>query len=51
MVRDGENVYRFMLAQRIGTRKANLYADWAFFLEKYRRNFDAASLVYLEGLR
>lgn len=51
MVSDGETVFRYMLANKIGIRKANLYADWALLLEKYRRNFEAASLVYLEGLR
>ena len=28
-----------------------MYFEWALFLEKYRRNFDAVSIVYQEGLK
>ena len=51
MVKDSETVYRHMLTNEIGSTEATLFADWAFMLEKYRRNFDAACLVYQEGLK
>ena len=40
-----------MLHNGIGTTNANLFLKWAFFLEKFRRNFDAANLVFQEGLK
>lgn len=51
MVRDSETVYRHMLQSRIGSADAQLYVDWSLFLEKYRRDFEAAYLVYCEGLQ
>ena len=51
MVSDAERVYKHMLNARIGTSKAQLYLDWSLLLEKYQRDFEAASLVYLEGLK
>ena len=51
MVRDYETVYRYMLHNEIGTTNANLFLKWAFCLEKYRRNFDAANLVLQEGIK
>lgn len=51
MVKDYETVYRHMFQEKIGTSEASLYADWAFMLEKYRRDFDSASLIYQEGLK
>ena len=51
MVRDCETVYRYMLHNEIGSTNAKLFLSWAFFLEKYRRNFDAANLVMQEGLK
>ena len=51
MVSDGETVYRYMLTNKIGTDSSNLFADWAFLLEKYHKNYEATSLVFLEGLR
>ena len=49
-VRDYETVYRHMFTNKIGTSKASLYIDWAFMLEKYLRNFEAASLMFQTGL-
>ena len=45
-VRDYETVFRHMFQKKIGTSKASLYIDWAFMLEKYLRNFEAASLIF-----
>ena len=50
-VRDYETVFRHMYKNKIGTRTALLYTEWAFMLEKYSRNFDAANLVYQTGLK
>ena len=50
-VSDAETVYRHMLEHDIGTGEAALYSAWALMLEKYRRNFEAASIVYQEGLK
>lgn len=50
MVCDSEVVYRHMLQEKIGTASAQLYIDWSLMLEKYRRNFDAALMVYQKGL-
>ena len=51
MVKDYETVYRHMFHNKIGTSEASLFVDWAFMLEKYRRDFDSASTVYQEGLK
>ena len=51
LVSDSETVYRHMLSNKIGTTETTLYLEWALVLEKYRRNFDAASLVFQEGLK
>lgn len=40
-----------MFEMGIGTESAQLYMDWTLILEKYRRNFDAACLVYQQGLQ
>ena len=50
-VNDAETVYRHMFQAGIGSGGAALYFEWALFLEKYRRNFDAVSIVYQEGLK
>ena len=50
-VNDAETVYRHMFQTGIGSGGAALYFEWALFLEKYRRNFDAVSIVYQEGLK
>ena len=50
-VRDYETVFRHMYKNKISTRTALLYTEWAFMLEKYSRDFDAANLVYQTGLK
>ena len=47
MVSDSEAVYRHMFEREIGTTtSAQLYIEWSLLLEKFRRNFDAACLIY-----
>ena len=51
MVNDPETVYKHMLHNNIGTNRHELFYDWSMLLEKFRRNFEAASMVYQEGLK
>ena len=51
MVKDYETVYRHMFQNKIGVTQADLFHDWAFMVEKYSRDFDAACLIYQEGLK
>ena len=44
-------VFQHMYNHKIALKNPKLYVYWAFFFEKYKREFEATAIVLKEGLK
>ena len=49
--RDSDLVFQHMYNHKIARKSPKLYVYWAFFFEKYKREFEATAVVLKEGLK
>ena len=50
-VRDSDVVFQHMYNHKIALANPKLYVYWAFYFEKYKREFEATAIVLTEGLK
>ena len=45
-VQDAEVVYEYMVSNQIGVKDPRVYISLAYFLERFRRNFELSETTY-----